>query len=487
MVFATLAFIAIGGAVIAFSYYSMLHVIDAQIDGTVSRESADLTAAYERGGYGVLRQAIAYRAQLQLDAQRVYLLEGPDGTVTGNLRQWPAEAPEPGRSKDIEIPHPAKAARVRTFAFPEGSRLILGRALTERTNFRKTAGESLLFVLAADLLLGAAAGILLARYAGHRLGRINAAAQEVLDGNLSGRVAVGTGRDEYDHLAQTINAMLDRIQRLMTTVRGVTENIAHDLRTPLNRLHGRLETALLSLRTPEEYRDVLKRAIAESETIVGTFNAILKIARIETGAFPSSQAPIDLTKVARDLVDLYQAFAEDSGISLEARLPSHSNRIARSVFVLGDLHLISQAAANLLDNAIKYSPAGSKAVIAVMQDADGASLTVADDGPGIPATKRTAILDRFVRLETANGKEGFGLGLSFVSAVAEWHGARLELTDNKPGLRAALLFPAGTVQGKAPATQEHAPARSQGLHAVLHIAPSGLPSSAAEAGDEGRL
>jgi signal transduction histidine kinase len=458
MVFATLAFIAIGGAVIVFLYCSMLLTIDSQIDGTVSRESADLTGAYDNGGYGVLRQIIAYRAQLQQDAQRVYLLVGPDGAITGNLKQWPAEAPEPGRSKDIKIPHPAKTARVRTFTFAGGTRLLVGRALSERANFRQIAGESLLFVLTAKLLLGTAAGILLARYAVRRLGRIDAAAQEVLDGNLSGRIPVGTGGDEYDRLAQTINAMLDRIQRLMATVRGVTENIAHDLRSPLSRLHGRLETALISPHTPEEYRDVLKRAMAESETIVGTFNAILKIARIETGAFPMSQAPVDLAKIAGELVDLYQAFAEESGVSLELRLPPLRYRVARSVFVLGDLHLISQAAANLLDNAIKYSPAGSKAVIAVAQDADGVSLAVADNGPGIPAEKRTAILDRFVRLETAAGKEGFGLGLSFVSAVAEWHGARLELTENDPGLCAVLIFPAGIGQGDVLATSEHAPA-----------------------------
>jgi signal transduction histidine kinase len=458
MVFAALAFIAVGGAVIAFLYCSMLLSIDSQIDGTVSRESADLREAYDRGGYPALRQIVAYRAQLHQDAQRVYLLQGPEGAVTGNLERWPPEAPEPGPSKDIEVPHPAKMARVRTFIFP-GVRLLVGRALSERANFRKIAGESLLFVLAANLLLGAAAGTLLARYAGRRLGRINAAAQDVLDGNLSGRVAVGTGGDEYDHLAQTINAMLDRIQRLMATVRGVTENIAHDLRTPLNRLHGRLETALISLRTPEEYRDVLKRAIAESETIVGTFNAMLKIARIKAGSFPMSQTPVDLVKVVSELIDLYQAFAEESGVSLEARHPSAS-KMARSIIVLGDLHLISQAAANLLDNAIKYSPAGSKVVITVAQDADRVSLIVADNGPGIPAAKRTAILDRFVRLEAAAGKEGFGLGLSFVSAVAEWHAARLELTDNKPGLCAGLFFPAGVIQADAPAKPQHAPFKS---------------------------
>jgi signal transduction histidine kinase len=457
VVFATLAFIAIGGAVIVFLYCRMLLTIDSQIDGTVSRESADLTGAYDSGGYGLLRQIVAYRAQLQKDAQRVYLLVGADGAITGNLKQWPAEAPEPGGSKDIEVPHPAKTARVRTFTLTGGTRLLVGQALSGRAKFRKIALGSLLIVLAAELLLVTAAGMFLTRYTGRRLGRIDAAAQEVLDGNLSGRVPVGAGGDEYDHLAQTVNAMLDRIQRRMATVRGVTENIAHDLRAPLNRLQGRLETALISPRTPEEYRDVLKRAIAESQGIAGTFNAILKIARIETGAFPLSRAPVDLAKVAGDLADLYQASAEESGVSLEVRLANDPGRAARSVFVFGDMHLISQAAANLLDNAIKYSLAGSKAVISVAQNADGASLIVADNGPGIPAAKRTAILDRFVRLEEAAGKEGFGLGLSFVSAVAEWHGARLELTDNKPGLRAALLFPPEIVQDGVPVAQEPAP------------------------------
>jgi len=203
---------------------------------------------------------------------------------------------------------------------------------------------------------------------------------------------------------------------------------------------------------------VLKLAIAESETIVGTFNAMLKIARIKAGAFPLVQGSVDLVKVAGDLVELYQVFAEESGVSLEFRLPRHHNQEAPSIFVLGDLHLIAQAGANLVDNAIKYSPAGSKAVITVAQDANGASLTVTDNGPGIPAAKRTAILDRFVRLEADTNKDGFGLGLSFVSVVAEWHGAQLELTDNMPGLRAALLFPVEIVQEDAPATQEHVPA-----------------------------
>ncbi len=316
--------------------------------------------------------------------------------------------------------------------------MLVGRTLYERRHFQDIVAESLLSALAVNLLLGAAAGTITALYARRRLQQINATTQAVLNGDLSGRIAVGDGGDEYDQIAQNVNAMLDRIQRLIATVRGVTENIAHDLRTPLNRLRGKLEVTLISTRSEEEYRTVLKRAIAETETIVATFNGILKIARIKSGALALPRAPVDLAEVVEELVDLYRVFAEESGVIVEAFLPVEGQPAA---IVLGDVHLISQAAANLLDNAIKYSPQGGKVAIAASQTSDGASLTIADSGPGIPADKRTAILDRFVRLNSAAQKQGFGLGLSLVAAVAEWHDARLDLSDNKPGLRATLRFP----------------------------------------------
>jgi signal transduction histidine kinase len=435
-VLACLAFIALGGAVLGLVYWRMLSLIDGQIDGALQRECSDMSAAYERGGYERLRQTVADRASPRPDASRIYLLIGPDGSPTGNLTEWPVNAPVPGVATDVDVLHAAKGARVRTLNFSDGSRLLVGRTLTERNNFEHIVAESLFSVLAANLLLGAAAGTVIAFYARRRLGQINATAQEVLEGNLSERIAVGDGGDEYDQIAQNINAMLDRIQRLIATIRGVTENIAHDLRTPLNRLRGRLEVALMSPRSEEEYRAVLKRAIAETETIVETFNGILKIARIKAGALTLPRAQVDLAEVVEELIDLYQVFAEESGVVIGSQLSSDR------VFALGDAHLISQAAANLLDNAIKYSPQGGTVVITAARTAEGASLTVSDSGPGIPADKRTAILDRFVRLDSAAGKQGFGLGLSFVAAVAEWHGAHLELSDNKPGLRATLRFPA---------------------------------------------
>ena len=418
----------------------MLLVIDDQIDGALQRDCADMISAYEKGGYERLRQTVSDRASPSADAMRIYLLIGPDGS-TGNLSSWPDDAPKPGESADVEVLHASKSARVRTLNFPGGVRLLLGRALSERTHLRNVVAESLFSVTALILLLGVVAGTMLALYARRRLGQINATTQAVLEGNLSGRVAVGEGGDEYDQIAQSINAMLDRIQGLIATVRGVTENIAHDLRTPLNRLRGRLEVALMSPRSEEDYKAVLKHAIAEFETIVETFNGILKIARIKSGALALPRVPVDLAEVVRELVDLFEVFGEESGVHVEARLPSPQQA---APIVLGDAHLISQAAANLLDNAIKYSSKGATVVIEADQTPDGVSLNISDSGPGIPANKRAAMLDRFVRLDSTAGKQGFGLGLSFVAAVAEWHGTRLELSDNEPGLRATLRFPGGS-------------------------------------------
>jgi signal transduction histidine kinase len=349
---------------------------------------------------------------------------------------------------DIEVDHPARKVRARTFSFGPNTRLLMGRALTERANFQRIAAQSLLFVFAGNLLLCIAAGALLARYAGRRLEQINAIAQKVLEGDLS--VRVRAGGDEYDSLAQNINTMLHRVERLVAMVRGATENIAHDLRAPLNALRVKLEAALIAPRSSEDYRSVLRRAIGETEAIVTTFNSILKIARIKASALALPGGQANLPEVVQELSELYEALAEESGISLEVRLPKKGMEGEKEVFVRGDAHLISQAIANLLDNAIKYSPRGSTVLIAVEQSSDGPSVTVADRGPGIPPGKRTAILERFVRLEEAAGKEGFGLDLRFVAAVAEWHGARLELADNLPGLCVTVYFPAASQEETQP-------------------------------------
>jgi signal transduction histidine kinase len=446
-VIASLAFMIAGGAVLAFVYWDVLRSIDADINGALRRDTADMTAVFRHGGYDGLRYAVAARASLQPDALRFYILEGSHGELTGNVKRWPNDAPSPGIAANIDLQHDggeAAPARVQTLNFDGGIRFLFGRSLAQRNKFRDVVSASLLTVLAANLLIGGAAGLMLARYALRRLDRINAAAGVVLEGNLSVRIPARPGGGEYDNLAHSFNIMLDRVEGLVATVRGVTENIAHDLRTPLNRLRSRLEVALMAPRSEEEYRSIVSRAIGELETITGTFNGILKIARMKAGALALPKAPVDLAAVAMELTDLYEVFAEENGVSLEARMP-RDGEAPQNITVQGDAHLISQAAANLLDNAIKYSPKGGKVVIEVARSGQGISLSVNDSGSGIPVEKRTVILERFVRLQAASDREGYGLGLNFASAVAGWHGARLELASNNPGLRATLYFPTAKI------------------------------------------
>jgi len=240
---------------------------------------------------------------------------------------------------------------------------------------------------------------------------------------------------------------------LVDTVRGATENAAHDLRTPLARLRAKLEVTLMSTHSPEEYRGVLTRAVADLEKIAATFNGILKIARINAGAQSLPSENIDVVDMIAELIDLYEVFAEENSVSLESKITPPGGRIA----VQGDGHLVTQAVANLLDNAIKFSPPGAKVTVSAAIGRQGVSLTVADRGSGIPAEKRAIIFDRFVRLEEHSGKDGFGLGLNFVAAVAERHGARLELEDNGPGVRATLFFPSRANAGVSPAEQSASP------------------------------
>lgn len=426
-------FFLAGTLVLLALYLTMLGVIDRQIDGALRRESLDLTAAYGDAGFAGLRRTILDRMSPHEGSVRLYRLEGPGGDAVGNLAGWPERAPEPGATTDLSLAD-GGMARVQVLWFPD-SRLAVGRGLAERREFQALFRESLVGAMAINLLLGIAAGLLTARTALRRLAVINQTTQAVLQGDLSTRVPV-SGSDEYDQLGRSINAMLDRLQRLVGTVRGITENIAHDLRTPLNRLRSRLELALLTPRPAAEYEQAIQRAIGEADAIVATFNAMLKIARIEAGAVSPPHEPVEMSELVEELGDLYQAFAEENGVDLQVD-------IEPGLTVRGDGHLISQAAANLLDNALKYTPRGGRVGLSLRREPAGIRLSVADSGPGIPADQRAGVVDRFVRLDASRHKPGSGLGLSLVAAVAEWHGASLTLADNLPGLRASLLFPPG--------------------------------------------
>nr|WP_274607275.1 HAMP domain-containing sensor histidine kinase [Paracraurococcus ruber] len=266
-----------------------------------------------------------------------------------------------------------------------------------------------------------------------RAAAMDAALARVEAGEIGHRLPIRAGRDEFDQLAGRINTTLDRLQGLMATLRQVTDDIAHDLRTPLNRLRQRLEAALRTAQDEAAWRAATEGAIAECERLLDIFAALLRIAQVESGARRAAFAPFDLSAVAETVAEVHAPAAEARGQRLETD-------IAPGVTVLGDRDLVTQMLSNLLDNAVKHGRAGGRIVVTL---SPAAILAVADDGPGIPPESRGAVLRRFHRLDAARATPGTGLGLALVSAVAELHGIGLSLEENAPGLRVRLAFPGG--------------------------------------------
>jgi signal transduction histidine kinase len=266
-----------------------------------------------------------------------------------------------------------------------------------------------------------------------RVDAINRTTRRIMAGDLSQRIALKGSRDEFDQLAANLNAMLDQIERLLGGMRQVTDNIAHDLRTPLNRLRSRIEVALLQQPGRAETRALLEATLADAQAMIATFNALLDIARAEAGSERGGFEAVDLAALSRDLADLYRPAAEDKQLTFQYRC-------APGLQMRANRHLLAQALANLLDNAIKYTPPGGRVRLQVERGANGPLIAVADSGPGIPEADRERVLQRFVRLDGTRSTPGNGLGLSLVDAVAKLHGAELTLTDNRPGLKVSLAF-----------------------------------------------
>jgi signal transduction histidine kinase len=255
-------------------------------------------------------------------------------------------------------------------------------------------------------------------------------------GRLDRRVAMrGTG-DEFDRLAATLNAMLDRIETLVSDLRTVTDSLAHDLRSPLGRLVRHLEAAADEHAPPEARRDRVGKALREAEGVLSTATALLDISRIEAGIGADQFTDVELGPLAAGVAELYEAAADERGVRLAARADA-------GLVVRGHDQLLAQALSNLVDNALKHAPPGSEITVSAAPDAGRPALTVADRGPGVPEADRARALGRFVRLDPGRGGSGAGLGLALVAAVARMHDAEIVLADNAPGLRAILRFPDG--------------------------------------------
>jgi signal transduction histidine kinase len=311
-------------------------------------------------------------------------------------------------------------------------RLLVGREIRELEQINERFVRALTLGLGLTMLLALAGGLALAFSAQRHVAVLNRTTRQIIAGDLSQRVPIADANDEYAELARSVNTMLDQIEHLMAGLRHVGDSIAHDLRGPLTRLRTRLERlSEENSPTPEQVRECLEQA----DGVLATFNALLRISRVETGAYRSAFATIDLSEIIDDVADLYQATADDKLVELR-------RRVVDNALVYGDRELLAQALTNLLDNALKYSSAGGNIDLEIRKKADRIIVTVGDSGPGIPTEDRERVLQRFARLDESRSMPGNGLGLALVRAIADQHDARLVLSDNAPGLRVTLTLPA---------------------------------------------
>ncbi|SEP76353.1 Signal transduction histidine kinase [Devosia sp. YR412] len=348
------------------------------------------------------------------------------------------DPPEDGPQGGPPRPEKTGYAVVRSVELSNGMRLVVGRDVVERRGFSAIIVQSFLFGVLGIMLFSIIAGGVTARRVLQRIDTIRDTSTKIMSGNLSERVPVTKRNDEFDGLATNLNAMLDRIEQLLQGLKEVTDNVAHDLKTPLTRLRNQAESALREGAGEETRERALEATIAESDRLIQTFNALLMIARAEAGAPSGALTDVDVSAVVADVAELYGPVAEDEGIVVETA-------IAEGVHLHANRELIGQAMVNLLENAVKYAkPEGDgqgRIMVGLRRHEGRVLIEVADNGPGIPAEERTRVLQRFVRLEKSRSEPGSGLGLSLVNAVATLHGGTFRVEDNAPGVRAVVDLP----------------------------------------------
>jgi signal transduction histidine kinase len=437
--------------VLGYVYWSTVTYVTDKFDRSIVAENALLLKTSENASRDDLISLINQRSADEFSDDWAYLLADASFVyIAGNLKSWPATlqgdhgwgnfTPVDRQRKPTEPPR----IRATYQVLPDGYHLLLGRKADDLEHFGEKITIGVAWAAGLFLALAAAAGISTSRRSVARIEAINTTSREIIRTGLRERIPVrGTG-DEWDGLAGNLNSMLDRIQGLVEANRQVSDNVAHDLRTPLTRMRGRLERAYNRQLDLDQYRALIGDTMTELDEILRTFSSLLRIAQIETRDRTAGFRNIDLTEIAREVVELFDAAAEENAVRLQL---SKSDRVG----AVGDRDLLFDAISNLVDNAIKHGGSKGRVTVAVSRNTDGPVLMIADRGPGIPIEERKHVLRRFYRLERSRNSPGNGLGLSLVAAVANLHGAHIEMADNFPGLRIELHFPIhdGAVSGDA--------------------------------------
>lgn len=452
-----LIFVVASIVLLAYMAYQSAIVLQRQQAADIDREIAELRRIEDRQGPRAM--ALAVQRFANRPGPGIYYLGDDLGNrLVGNIADLPNGVlnsdgfytfdydrdavlglqEEPEREQDAERQSESEGfAAARSVLMHSGLRLVVGRDVVERRGFSAIVFQGFALGVLGIVLLSVLAGALTAQRVLKRIDTISGTSAKIMSGALSERVPITKRHDEFDELAKDLNAMLDRIEQLMQGLKEVTDNVAHDLKTPLTRLRNKAESALREGRTPEQLREALETTIAESDQLIRTFNALLMIARVEAGTPSGAFEETDISAVAEDVAELYQPVAEDAGLALDLV-------IAPGEKLKANRELIGQALVNLLENAIKYAgreDGAGKIALSVKRVGGSIQIAVADNGRGIPEGDRKHVVERFVRLEKSRTEPGSGLGLSLVSAVARLHNGALLLEDNAPGLRAVLDLP----------------------------------------------
>lgn len=424
---------------LAIIYWTTSTYVAQQTEETIEAEIQGLTEQYTRLGLQALVDVLTRRIETDPEGTSIYLLVRSNGApVVGNIDRWPSIVEADNGWLNFHLGDGSesrtRAVRARAFLLRSDFRLLVGRDTREMESVTRLAGRALGWGTAATLLLALFGGIMMSRASLRRLEAIMRAFRPIMAGDLTRRVPSSGRGDDLDQMADGINEMLARIEVLMQSVRQISGHIAHDLRTPLTRLRARLE-AIRGNEPQAQRSSEVDAAIADVDALLSTFSALLRIARIEAGS-AMALAPVDLSALMADAVELYEPLAQERRQEIRTDL-------APITIASGDRDLLFQAIANLLDNAIKYTPEGGHILVNLEHCGSTARLVVADSGPGIPADERENVFRHFYRVEPSRSTPGNGLGLSLVAAVARLHRATIRLEDNNPGLRIVLHLPVG--------------------------------------------
>lgn len=411
--------------------WSILRYVDSAVRDELAAELEVYRAIFrDLGGTGLRAALVRVHAGRSITGRTLALLDGDGRLLLGSL---PVELPA-SFERNLVQPVANNEYLLIAGSLADGSLLVIAQGPDGIRGLHRYIQELASYVLPLGLLAAVLLGMMLGKRNSRRVEVITRTADEIMAGDLTRRMQISSHHDEIDAVAQRLNRILDRLEALMSGMRRFSDNVAHDLRTPLTRMRNRVEVMLLEERTPAEYRTVLAQTSDETERLIGTFNALLSISRAEAGVQSDHWAPLELGPLACELVEFYEAVAEERELTLSCDGGSDCPP------VIGDRHLLAQAIGNLLDNALKFTPRGGHVSLHVHARTGQPTLEVADSGPGIPAQERQRVLERFERLEASRDVPGNGLGLALVRAVAQLHGAQLELDDNRPGLIVRLCF-----------------------------------------------